>query len=165
VDGRIEIAVTNRVARRYRDQRERPGNRLPLDNIRQRLALAMARAARSSSSSSRRHTASRSAFRSPNELTSLNVLIVDDDLPAPSAATALSEVPGFACRRMGATARIALALVRKLDSASCCSTVRMPHDGHRSRAPFWGVLAILRGVFTTASTSTLEASRRGLGYC
>lgn len=39
VDGEIEIAVTNPVAER-RAPSERPGNRLALDNIRQRLALA-----------------------------------------------------------------------------------------------------------------------------
>jgi two-component system sensor histidine kinase AlgZ len=39
VDGEIEIAVTNPVAEN-RVTSERPGNRLALDNIRQRLALA-----------------------------------------------------------------------------------------------------------------------------
>ena len=45
VDGRVEIVVTNPVAPARADAAERPGNRLALENIRQRLALAYEEAA------------------------------------------------------------------------------------------------------------------------
>jgi two-component system sensor histidine kinase AlgZ len=45
VDGRVEIVVTNPVAPARADAAERPGNRLALENIRQRLALAYDEAA------------------------------------------------------------------------------------------------------------------------
>ena len=45
VDGRVELSVTNPVAPARAESAERPGNRLALENIRQRLALAYDEAA------------------------------------------------------------------------------------------------------------------------
>jgi len=45
IDGRVEIVVTNPVAPAGAESAERPGNRLALENIRQRLALAYDEAA------------------------------------------------------------------------------------------------------------------------